>query len=79
MPTSVVRTIHAQQKLKAALQGTILLACPFHTAAFPHSIALVSEKGFTIGAVHELSKLHSHSFSLAEQPRRIAHHVNVAD
>lgn len=55
-------------------ENDVLFLASFHSAPFPHSLAVASEGLLTIGTVDPIQKLHVRTVALGEQPRRIAHH-----
>ena len=46
---------------------------PFHSNLFPDCLAMISERGFMIGAVDNIQKIHIQSYPLGQSPRRICH------
>lgn len=45
----------------------------FHSAMFPHCLALHSEEGFSIGTVDDIQRVHVRTVPLGESPRRITY------
>ncbi|KAK2722376.1 DNA damage-binding protein 1-like [Artemia franciscana] len=51
----------------------VLHICSLHAELYPHSLALCTEAGITIGTIDEIQKLHVRTVPMGESVRRIAY------
>lgn len=58
---------------RTALVPQVSFMAPFHSASFPHCLAVAAEGALSIGLLEPIQRLHVRTLALGEQPRRITH------
>ena len=64
---------HSGKLLFSAINAVeVTSMTPFHSASFPHCMALASDDGLLVGTIDEIQKVHIQEFPLGKSPIRLA-------